>query len=173
MERRNTITIWEYANGIDNSPVNFKKEKPKGIGNSITLPVDYSKRDELDKVLLKLTEQVTYRLRKEKMIAKVVNVQIKDKEFRVFSHQRKLEVPTASTKVIYKEVQKLLDEMYSNGTKVRLVGVRVDNLIEEEEKQISLFENEQNEKQDRIDSAVDKIKDKYGYNIIKRAREIN
>lgn len=166
-------TIWEYANGIDNSPVNFKKEKPKGIGNSITLPVDYSKRDELDKVLLKLTEQVTYRLRKEKMIAKVVNVQIKDKEFRVFSHQRKLEVPTASTKVIYKEVQKLLDEMYSNGTKVRLVGVRVDNLIEEEEKQISLFENEQNEKQDRIDSAVDKIKDKYGYNIIKRAREIN
>lgn len=165
--------IWEYANGIDNSPVNFQKEKPKGIGNSITLPVDYTKRYELDKILLKLTEQVTYRLRKEKMIANVVNVQIKDKDFKVISHQRKIEIPTSSTKIIYKEVQKLMDEMYLNGTKVRLVGVRVDNLIEEEEKQISLFEDEQNKKQQKLDSAVDKIKDKYGYNVIKRAREIN
>ena len=56
--------IWEYANGIDDSEVNYTKEKPKGIGNSITLPVDYNNIDEINKILLKLTEQVTYRLRK-------------------------------------------------------------------------------------------------------------
>ena len=166
------IMIWEYANGIDNSPVNFKKVKPKGIGNSITLPTDCNNIQELNKILLELTEQVTYRLRKEEMKANVVNVQIKDKDFRVFSHQRKMTSSSSSTKIIYEEAKILLDELYSIGTKVRLIGIRVDDLIDESESQISLFENEQNIKQDKIDNVVDTIKDKYGYNSIKRAREI-
>ena len=165
--------IWEYANGIDDSEVNYTKEKPKGIGNSITLPVDYNNIDEINKILLKLTEQVTYRLRKEKMLANVVNVQLKDKDFRVYSHQRKMDSPTSSTKIIYNEVKKLTNELYKKGTLIRLVGVRVDNLIDEKDKQISLFEDEQNEKQEKIDNALDKLKDKYGYNFIKRATDIN
>lgn len=164
--------IWEYANGIDNSPVNYTQEKPKGIGNSITLPVDYSNIDEIGKILLELTEQVTYRLRKEKMLANVVNVQLKDKDFRVYSHQRKMDSPTSSTKIIYSEVKKLVNELYKKGTLIRLVGVRVDNLIDEKDKQISLFEDEQNEKQEKIDNALDKLKDKYGYNFIKRGSDI-
>lgn len=164
--------IWEYANGIDNSPVNYTQEKPKGIGNSITLPVDYSNIDEISKILLELTEQVTYRLRKEKMLANVVNVQLKDKDFRVYSHQRKMDSPTSSTKIIYSEVKKLVNELYKKGTLIRLVGVRVDNLIDEKDKQISLFEDEQNEKQEKIDNALDKLKDKYGYNFIKRGSDI-
>lgn len=165
--------IWEYANGIDDSEVNYTKEKPKGIGNSITLPVDYNNIDEINKILLKLTEQVTYRLRKEKMLANVVNVQLKDKDFRVYSHQRKMDSPTSSTKIIYNEVKKLANELYKKGTLIRLVGVRVDNLIDEKDKQISLFEDKQNEKQEKIDNALDKLKDKYGYNFIKRATDIN
>ena len=164
--------IWEYANGIDNSPVNYTQEKPKGIGNSITLPVDYSNIDEISKILLELTEQVTYRLRKEKMLANVVNVQLKDKDFRVYSHQRKMDSPTSSTKIIYSEVKKLVNELYKKGTLIRLVGVRVDNLIDEKDKQISLFEDEQNVKQEKIDNALDKLKDKYGYNFIKRGSDI-
>ena len=165
--------IWEYANGIDDSEVNYTKEKPKGIGNSITLPVDYNNIDEINKILLKLTEQVTYRLRKEKMLANVVNVQLKDKDFRVYSHQRKMDSPTSSTKIIYNVVKKLTNELYKKGTLIRLVGVRVDNLIDEKDKQISLFEDKQNEKQEKIDNALDKLKDKYGYNFIKRATDIN
>lgn len=165
-------TIWEYANGIDDSPVNYKEEKPKGIGNSITLPADCNNIDELEKILLNLTEQVTYRLRKEKMMCKVVNIQLKDSNFKVISHQRKMQEMTSSTKIIYEEVKKLLKEMYIKGTKIRLVGVRIDNLAEEDNMQLSLFKNEQNEKQKEIDRAIDTIKSKYGYNAIKRAGEI-
>ena len=164
--------IWEYANGIDTSEVNYLQKKPKGIENSVTLPQDCNNREELDKVLLQLTEQVTYRLRKEKMIANVVNIQIKDKFFRVFSHQKKMEDASSSTRIIYSEVKKLMDELYVEGTKIRLVGVRVDNLIEEKDRQISLFDNKQNEKQEKIDTELDKLKDKFGYNSIKRAGEM-
>ena len=165
-------TIWEYANGIDNSQVNYIEEKPKGIGNSVTVPKDLTDINEINKILLKLTEQVTYRLRKAKMIANVVNVQIKDSNFRVFSHQKKLESSTSSTKIIYNQAKKLMEELYLKGTRVRLIGMRVDDLLEEKDKQISLFDNKQNEKLEKLDETLDKIKEKYGSNFIKRGGEI-
>ena len=165
-------TIWEYANGIDNSPVNYIEEKPKGIGNSITVPQDLTNINEINKILLNLTEQVTYRLRKENMIANVVNVQIKDSNFRVFSHQRKLDTATSSTRIIYEQAKKLMEELYLKGSRVRLIGIRVDDLLDEKDKQISLFDNKQNEKQEKLDETLDKLKEKYGINTIKRGGEI-
>ena len=158
--------MWEYANGIDNSEVNYKYEKPKGVGNSITLPMDVCNIEKLEEILLELTEQVTYRLRKYELIANSVNVQLRTKEFKDFSHQGKLDVATSSTKQIYAKAKKLLKEMYTEGTFIRLVGVRVDNLEEKERRQISLFEDNEKKKLDKIDKVMDSLKDKYGYDSI-------
>lgn len=78
------LLMWEYANGIDNSEVNYLEEKPKGIGNSVTLPRDISSKEEIEKVLLTLAEQVAYRLRRYNMYANVVNVQLRTKDFKDF-----------------------------------------------------------------------------------------
>lgn len=163
--------IWEYANGIDNSQVNFEEEKPKGIGNSITLPYDYLDIEKIEEVLVALVEQVTYRLRCHKMLAEVVNVQIKTNEFKVYSHQRKLIMPTDNTKIILEEAKKLLHELYDK-TPIRLIGVRVDKLCESNELQLSLFDNTSN-KQTKIDKVVDELKQKYGYDKITRAGKMN
>ena len=56
---------------------------------------------------------------------------------------------------------------------IRLVGMRVDNLIEKNEVQLSLFDETKNEKQDKLDNTIDKIKEKYGYDFIKRAGNLN
>ena len=160
--------IWEYSNGIDNEEVNYIKENPKNIGNSITLPYDYNDIEKIEEVLLALVEQVSYRLRNQEMFANVVNVQIKTNEFKVFSHQRKLDFATDSTKIIGKEAKKLLTEIYNN-TPIRLIGISISGLVEKEERQISLFENVENEKQKKIDSVLDNIKEKYGYEAITRA----
>lgn len=161
--------MWEYANGIDNSRVNFKEEKPKGIGNSITLPMDISEIEKIEEVLLALTEHVGYRLRKHGMLANVVNVQIRTNEFKDFSHQGKLNEATCSTKIIYEKAKKLLKEMLKEKKQIRLVGVRVDNLIEKEEMQISLFSTKNNEKLEKLDNVLDSINKKYGYNSVTRA----
>ncbi len=160
--------IWEYSNGIDTSEVCYEEEKPKGIGNSITLPQDYTSLEKLEEVLLALVEQVTYRLRQEHLLASVVNVQIKTNDFKTYSHQKKLDFPTDSTKIIQELAKELLKQMHQNRP-VRLVGVRLDQLVEKEQRQISLFENTENEKQKKIDLVVDKIKEKYGYEAITRA----
>lgn len=166
-------TLWEYANGIDNSPVNYLEEEPKSVGNSVTLPVDLSSTEKIQEVILELTEQVTYRLRKHKLKANTVNVQLRTSDFKDFSHQKKLDITTSSTKEIYNKAIQILKDMYQEGLPIRLVGVRVDNLINEESEQLSLFSNSNNEKQDKLDKVLDQLKDKYGYESIKRARNIS
>ena len=163
------IMMWEYANGIDESEVKYLKEKPKGIGNSVTLPEDISNIEKLEEILLALTEQVTYRLRKQKMLAKVVNVQLRTKDFVDTSHQRKMLSATSSTKEIFSNAKELLKQMYRKGTPIRLIGVRVDDLTDKEEMQISLFDNVKDRKQEKLDKAIDSLKDKYGYDLITRA----
>lgn len=163
------IMMWEYANGIDNSEVKYEEELPKGIGNSITLPQNISDIKKLEEIVLALTEQVTYRLRRYKLLANTVNVQLRTKNFEDTSHQGKMLMPTASTKEIYQKARELLTQMYQTGKAIRLVGVRVDNLIEKEEQQLSFFQNEKREKQEKLDQAIDQLKEKYGYNTITRA----
>ena len=157
--------IWEYANGIDNAEVVCEELVPKSIGNSITLPYDIKEIERVNQVLLTLSEQVAYRLRKENLLATVVNVQIKTKDFEVFSHQKKLEFPTDETKEIYNLAKELLMVLKKNYY-VRLLGVRVDNLVDKSEHQMSFFEKSENSKEKKIDTVMDKIKQKYGYDSI-------
>jgi len=167
------LMMWEYANGIDNSEVHYQYEKPKGVGNSTTLPMDVSDISKLQEILLALTEQVTYRLRRYNLLANVVNVQLRTKDFEDKSHQRKLAEATSNTKDIYAEAKELLNEMYIKGTPIRLIGMRVDNLIEKDEVQLSLFSHQDSEKQEKIDKVVDDLKQKYGYNSITRAGKLH
>ena len=163
------IQIWEYANGIDNSEVKYIPEKPKGVGNSITLPQDIRNIETLEEIVLALTEQVTYRLRRHELLANTVRVQLRTNDFKDTSHQGKLEIPTCSTKEIYNKAKQLLEQMYIKQIPIRLVGVSVDNLVEKDEVQLSLFMGEKNEKQERLDKVMDKLKNKYGYKKITRA----
>ena len=167
------LLMWEYSNGIDNSSVNYIKEKPKGVGNSVTLPQDIYNIEKIEEVLLSLTEQVTYRLRSYNMYANVVNVQLRTNEFKDFSHQKRLIRPTSSTKYIYKLAKELLSQMYKKGTAIRLVGIRLDGLIDKDEMQLSLFDDDNNVKQENLDKVIDELKNKYGYKKITRAGKIN
>lgn len=163
--------MWEYANGIDESEVVYEQETPKGIGNSITLPEDVYNINKLNEILLALTEQVGFRLRKYKLLASVVNVQIRTKDFANFSHQRKLDKSTNVTKEIYEAAKYLLKELHKNRG-VRLIGIRVDKLISQNEVQISLFDTNNNKKQEKLDKVMDDLKKKYGYEKITRAGEM-
>ncbi len=164
--------MWEYANGIDNSEVVYEYQQPKCIGNSVTLPFDIVNIEKLNEILLLLSEKVSFRLRKHNLIGNSISVQIKTKNFEVFSHQKKIDVSTDQTKTIYEVSRSLLEKIH-NGQKIRLIGVRVSNLSSKDECQMSIFDIDENIKQKKLDNVMDKIKDKYGYNSITRAGEIN
>lgn len=167
------LLMWNYANGIDDSEVNNKIEEPKSIGNSVTLPSDVKTVDEIYKIIIALCEQVTYRLRKHNLVANTVNVQLRTKDFNDYSHQKQLKIATSSTKEILETAKEILIEMYKNEP-IRLVGLRVDNLENKDEIQLSLFSNDINqEKQEKLDFVLDNLKNKYGYNSITRAGKLD
>ena len=163
--------MWEYANGIDISEVVVQSENPKSIGNSVTLPVNFTNAEDILKVLIALSEQVTYRLREHNLLANTVRVQLRTKDFIDYSHQKKLSYATSSTKDVIEIAKQIVFSMYKNEP-IRLVGLSVDNLEEKEDLQISFF-SKNNDKQEKIDNVLDSLKKKYGYESIKRAGELD
>ncbi len=164
------LIIWNYANGIDNSIVNSKTSLPKSISNEVTLPNDIKGVEEINKIIVALSEQVSFRLRKHNLVANTVAVVLKTNNFNTFTHQKSIEA-TSSTKDILLNAKNVLEEMYKENYSIRLVGVRVDNLESKDIVQLSLFDN--NQKQDKIDYVLDNLKSKYGYNSITRAGQLD
>ena len=158
--------IWDYANGTNNDEVVYEEEIPKSIGNSVTLPKDITNINELNKILLALSEKVGYRVRKHNLKGYTVGVQIKTNEFVTYSHQKKLNKPTSNTQEIYNTAKELLENLFNNQP-VRLIGVRLDNLTDNEFSQISMFEEPiKRKKNSKLDNVLDSIKDKFGYDSI-------
>ena len=171
-------TLWNFANGIDNSTVETLQEKAKGIGNSTTVSKDITNAEDAYKVLMSLAESVGGRLRKEKQLAGNVCCEIKYNNFQSVSHQTTLTVATDSTTLIYETARFLFDELW-NGTPIRLLGIRTSKLSDiTEPVQLSLFDmlsppsntkavsNDSHparkQKEEKLDKALDRIKNKYG-----------
>lgn len=164
------ITLWQYANGIDDSEVITEPAKAKGIGNSTTLTEDASTSGDAKKELLRLAESVGRRLRSSHQLAGAVCTEIKYNTFRSVSHQTLLDTPTASTDILYQKACTLFDELW-DGTPIRLLGIRTTKLVEEDTPiQLSLFDYKTpvSAKQQKLDAALDQIRTRYGKDSIKR-----
>ncbi|MGN0159290.1 MAG: DNA polymerase IV [Brotaphodocola sp.] len=160
--------IHQYANGIDDDPVCEREPINKGYGNSITLPHDISDYDTACQVLLALSETVGTRLREKKVRCNCICVELKDWQFRSFSHQTTLQISTDSTAILYQNACRLLKEFWDL-TPVRLIGLRTSHISNDHFEQMSLFETEQSRKLKNLEKAVDSIRGKYGVDSIKRA----
>ncbi|MBC5658844.1 DNA polymerase IV [Anaerosacchariphilus sp. NSJ-68] len=132
--------MWEFANGIDPSPVVSIRQEAKGVGNSITLASDATTAEAAKKVLLSLAESVAARLRKAGQLAGTVAVELKYADFTKASHQSSTLSPCNDTDAIYRLSCSLFDQVW-NGEPIRLLGIRSSRLTAEGEPiQLSIFD---------------------------------
>ena len=132
--------MWEYANGIGDDHVHSTKREAKGIGNSTTLKEDARTLADAKKVLLSLSESVSMRLRKEKMLAQSITVEIRYHDFTNTSHQCSLLSATNTTDALYKTAVSLFQQLW-NSEPVRLLGIRTSRLLSEDAPvQLSIFD---------------------------------
>lgn len=163
--------IYDYANGIDDSPVQSEPADAKGYGNSMTLSQDVTSPAQAKKYLLSLCETVSSRLREDSVIAGVAVVHIKYATFVKSSHQRTLATPTNVTDILYETICQLFDECW-DGSPIRLLGVSTSKITGEALRQLNLSDmtDEGNsQKREKLDSAIDAIRKKYGNSAIIRA----
>lgn len=162
--------IWNYANGVDESEVeNGDDNEVKIISNSNTFSMDISSRAEAHRALLALCDNVAARLRKTNRFCSCISVNIRDSEFRNYSHQKKLKNPTSSTKVIFDAAKGLFDNIWKREA-IRLLGVALSGLENEESYQLSMFGDiRENERNKALDRAIDGIRNKFGDDAIIRS----
>ena len=171
--------MWEYANGIDNSEVESERGNPKSISTSVVLPYDYTNIDEIKKVLMELSKDTGRRLRNKKMYASNVSIWIKYHDFTKISKQNVLYNMINSDNDIYNEAIKLFDKIYNpdSDKKVRSLCVGVANLSDRYKVQLSLIDNNIDQKENSIDYELKKtlndIKKKYGDKSITYADRID
>lgn len=159
--------IHDYANGIDDSPVQAEAVDSKGYGNSTTISHDVTNAGEAKQILLSLCESVTQRLRKDKMRAGVVAISIKDASFHKTSHQCTLDVTTDNKNILYEKVCILFDECW-DGSPIRLLGVSTSKVTRETIQQLNIFDHMQNEKQQKLDAALKEIRTRFGEDAVFR-----
>ena len=143
-----------FANGTYVSSIK-SKEHNKCFSNSITTKTDLDNLEDINAVLLSVSEYVSKRLRKEGFKAKTIAVDYKLNTFQSYSHCKSFNIPISTTKEIYDIAIKLFEESW-NKVPVRLLGISLTHLENEENLQTDLF-NMDNIKQDSLDCTIDKI----------------
>ena len=161
-------TIWNYANGIESTPLSHNDAASKGFGNSLTLQYDVTDAAVAKHVLLSLCETVGARIRAAGAYVSVVQVQIVDNDFRHTSRQVTLASSTNVTEKLYTCACELFDELWDYRP-IRLLGVSTGKATQEHYEQYDLFDMQKNEKLSRLNVAVDAIRSRYGEDSIKRA----
>ena len=164
--------LYNFANGVDPSPVLSEPEEAKGYSISTTLEEDVVTEVQAHGVLLALTDSVTARMRAEGVKACCIAVSIRSNDFKTRSHQRKLAEPTDISREVYQISRKLFGELWDGHTPLRLLGISLTDLTREDVSQLSLFPDEGRDKARRLDKAYDAINSKFGASAIRRGTSI-
>lgn len=167
------LTIWHFANGRNADIVAPEPAENKGYGNSVTTAQDVTDKETGYQVLLSLCETVASRMRKDGKCGSCVAVHLRTSEFQHFSHQHRLHCATNMTEELFQAVCQVFDEAWDCAIPLRQLGVQVTRLSDEPYQQYDLFSGispVQYEHKLRLDETVDALRDKYGENIIRRAK---
>lgn len=165
--------IATFAQGNDISPVKRADHNAviKSVGNSATTPRDLTDNEDVWIMLLLLAESVAMRMRELASKCTVVEVYVRDTELQSFTRQRKLLNPTCASLEIAQVAFELFKANYTWARPIRSIGVRGAGLIPADSViQLSMFSDETRRlKWEKLDKAVDRLRERYGYTSIQRA----
>ena len=169
--------LYDYANGLEASPVAsyYDRREVKSIGNGMTFSHDLSDAEDIRWAVALLSDSVATRLRRQGVLCRVVQVQVKDPNFKSISRQRRLPAPTCVAREIARAALSLLTENRSAYSAIRTLTVTGEQIVRggEEEEQVSFFEAEsraERARQLRLEQAMDRIRGKYGRDAITTGR---
>jgi DNA polymerase-4 len=157
------------ARGVDERPV-ATTHRRRSISNERTFAQDISDEVELRRIILSISEGLGRRLRKKGLAGSTVRIKLRWADFQTITRQVRLEQPTDQDTEINRAARKLFSNAWKPGEKVRLLGVGVADLGKRV-RQLDLFDRSW-EEDDRLYDAIDRIRNKYGRNALRRANTL-
>lgn len=161
--------VWKFANGEGASIIEPEPADNKSYGNATTIAFDVTDESSANMVLMSLAETVGRRLRSDEAKAEVVAVNIRYSDLSRASHQCELLHATNITNEIYATACRLFEELW-DGRPVRLLGIQTSRIRQASDgRQLSLLDDGSYEKFEKLDRAMDSIREKYGSDAVRRA----
>ena len=170
--RRDTPEIRERASGIDDRPVVADVEE-KQISSEHTFDEDIRDHERLFVELARLADRTAARLRSKQLKAGQVSIKIRRRDFTTYSRQKTFTPPTQETRLILQVARALLQGWFEEQPRVavRLLGVGVSALSPA--RQLDLFTAREAVAGGKLDSTVDRIREKYGDGSVKRGSALD
>ena len=160
----NGITIWQKANGIDDTPVVPHSDR-KSISSEETFDQDTIDVVKLKSLLITMTEKLALQLRSENKLTSCMTVKIRYSNFDTHTMQCRIPYSNCDHSLIPR-VKELFDKLYNRRMLIRLAGVRFSHLVGGGH-QINLFED--SEEMIKLYQAMDKMRRRFGDNAVQRA----
>jgi DNA polymerase-4 len=171
-------SLYDHANGIDDSPVSSASEKRriKSVGKGLTFRTDIQGEDQIRVGVTALADSVAGRLRKYGLKCQGVKVDIKDPHFKLISRQKQLSRPSDITEEIVGCAMSIINDSWKLDRPIRLITVTGINLTAEDfPEQLSFLgmpeisaakPTQARTQAESIDRTVDEIRMRYGNNAI-------
>lgn len=172
---KNGVMLKRYANGEDNAPVRHKdiEREVKSIGNATTTPRDLVTNEDVKIIFSVLAESVARRMRDLNLKGTTLSIYVRDKELNSFTRQCRMSSPTNVSLEITDNAMKLFIDNYDWKLPIRSLGISMTDFDYDEIIQFDLSKSvEKREKLEKIDTAVDTLKDRYGNFCIQRGMQL-
>lgn len=153
----NGVTLWQKANGIDNSPVVPYREQ-KSMGKQHTFERDSINFNDIKLLITSMVIELAYELRQQQKLTACITITIRYANFETVSQQAQIPY-TALDAYLIEKAKALFDKAYTRRMLIRLVGVKFSNLVNGFE-QINLYGAA--EEQYNLCQAMDKIRKRFG-----------
>ncbi|EDL58216.1 DNA-damage-inducible protein P [Gimesia maris DSM 8797] len=166
------LHLWNLSQGLDERAV-IPERQAKSISRETTFSSDVNDLEILRIILMDLVEDVSRRLRKNKLRGKTIQLKIRYDDFSTFTRSITVSQPTDLTREIEQSALLMLDQkLPERPLSIRLIGVGVTGFQSGSQHQKSLFDEEDQQKFSRLDQVKDQIASRFGSNSIIRGNRI-
>jgi len=164
-------SLYELAWGRDYRDV-ITEHAEKSISASQTFDVDLYQPEEILKEFLRLTEKSADRMRAKGLATNTISIKVRFADFKTISRSRTLDLPTTGTQEIFEVAKSLYLGLELDRVLVRLVGVSLDSLVENDDV-TQMVLGERTSSWQQADRAIDRVKAKFGRSSLRPARLVD
>ena len=144
-------------------------EPDKSIGAEETFSRDVDDPDVVRRELLRLAERTAARLRTAGLAGRTVSVKIRFADFTTITRARTLSEPTDVAAVLYATARQLYEALGLDRARLRLVGIRVEGLVESESAPHQLLLGERAQGRREVEQAADRAAQRFGDGTVRPA----
>ena len=147
--------------------------RERSIGSDETFEFDVDDPAHIHRQLLKLSDRTAARVRAAGMLGRTVTIRVRFSDFTTITRSRTLRDPTDVSREIYETARSLYDALGLQRARIRLVGVRMEGLVEGAGAPIQGLLDEPEQGWREADRAVDRASARFGAGSVRPASLIS